>query len=171
MFYQFQGFKYLLFAPPLNVFKHSSSTTKLRVVFYGSAKTTNGLSLNDILLVGPNVQQDLFSILLRFRMHNYVLIADIEKMYRQILVSDKDCHYQRILWRNSPLEQFKHFVLRTVTYGTASASFLATRCLIQIGKDHEASFPDAASAIINDFYVDDLLTGADTIDVYKRQSL
>ena len=84
-------------------------------------------------------------------------------MYQQILVSDNDCHYQRILWRDSSLEQFKHFVLRTVTYGTASASFLATRCLIQIGKDHEASFPDAASAIINDFYVDDLLTGADTI--------
>ena len=82
-------------------------------------------------------------------MHNYVLIADIKKMYRQILVSDKYCHYQRILWCNSPLEQFKHFVLRTVTYGTAGASFLPTRCLIQIGKDHEASFPDAASAIIN----------------------
>ena len=50
----------------LDVYKrqHSSSTTKLRIVFDGSAKTTNGLSLNDILLVGPNIQQDLFSILL-----------------------------------------------------------------------------------------------------------
>ena len=96
------------YLPHHAVFKHSSSTTKLRVVFDGSSKTTNGLSLNDILLVGPNVQQDLFSILLRFRMHNYVLIADIEKMYRQILVAEKDCHYQRILWRDSPLEQFKH---------------------------------------------------------------
>ena len=92
------------YLPHHAVFKHSSSTTKLRVVFDRSAKTTNGLSLNDILLVGPNVQQDRFSILLRFRVHNYVLIADIEKVYRQILVSDDDCHYQRILWRNSPLE-------------------------------------------------------------------
>ena len=60
------------------------------------------------------------------------------------------------------------FALRTVTYGTASASFLATRCLIQIGRDHQASFPDAALAIINDFYVDDLLTGADTISDLTR---
>ena len=62
------------FLPHHAVFKHSSSTTKLRVVFDGLAKTTNGLSLNDILLVGPNVQQDLSSILLRFRIHNYVCL-------------------------------------------------------------------------------------------------
>ena len=145
------------------MFKHSSLTTKLRVVFDGSSKTTNGLSLNDVLLVGPNVQQDLFSILLRFRTHKYVLIADIEKMYRQIRVADEDCHYQRILWRDSPLEPLRHYALRTVTYGTASASFLATRCLLQIARDHQTSFPQAALAITNDFYVDDLLTGSDTI--------
>ena len=86
----------IYYLPHHTVFKQSSLTTKLRVVFDGSSKTTNGLSLNDILLVGPNVQQDLFSILLRFRIHKYVLIADIEKMYRQIRVAEGDCHYQRI---------------------------------------------------------------------------
>jgi hypothetical protein len=51
------------------VVKESSSTTKVRVVFDGPAKTTTGISLNDILMVGPTVQQDLFSIVMRFRTH------------------------------------------------------------------------------------------------------
>ena len=48
------------------VVKSSSSTTKTRVVFDGSAKTTADVSLNDAQKVGPIVQNDLFTILLRF---------------------------------------------------------------------------------------------------------
>ncbi|XP_018406150.1 PREDICTED: uncharacterized protein LOC108782373 [Cyphomyrmex costatus] len=63
-----------------------SSTTSLRVVFDASSKSSSGVSLNDALMVGPVVQQDLFAILLRFRSFKYVITADISKMYRQILV-------------------------------------------------------------------------------------
>lgn len=69
-------------------FKETSATTKLRVVFDGSCKSDSGISLNDILLVGPVVQSDLISILLKFRTFKYVFTADIEKMYRQILIND-----------------------------------------------------------------------------------
>jgi len=51
------------------IFKETSTTTKTRVVFDGSAKTSNGFSLNDILQAGPTVQQVLCSIALRFRTH------------------------------------------------------------------------------------------------------
>ena len=33
--------------------KNSSSTTKLRIIFYASTRTSNGNSLNDTLLPGP----------------------------------------------------------------------------------------------------------------------
>ena len=86
------------------VFKETSTTTKTRVVFDGGAKTSNGLSLNDILQVGPTVQQDLYSIVLRFRPHQVCFTADIAKMYRQIVVHPEDRDLQRILWRYSPEE-------------------------------------------------------------------
>lgn len=70
------------FIPHHAVVKKSSNTTKVRVVFDASCKTTNGVSLNDTLKIGPTIQGDLFTILTRFRTHNYVLSADIEKMYR-----------------------------------------------------------------------------------------
>ena len=68
----------------------SSSTTKTRVVFDGGAKTSNGLSLHDILQVDPTVQQDLYSTVLRFRTHQACFTADIAKMFRQFVVHTED---------------------------------------------------------------------------------
>lgn len=52
----------------------SSTTTKLRVVFDGSAKSSSGVSINDVLMTGPTIQNDLIAILLRFRGCQYVFI-------------------------------------------------------------------------------------------------
>ncbi|GFV30395.1 uncharacterized protein TNCV_98701 [Trichonephila clavipes] len=111
------------FLPHHAVIKPSSLTTKLRVVFDASCKTTNGTSLNSLLGVGPKLQRDIFEILLNFRIPRIVFTADIEKMYRQILVADEDQKYQQILWRNNSSENIRTNKLKTVTYGLASASF------------------------------------------------
>lgn len=81
------------FIPHHPVFKRDSHTTKLRVVFYASSKGNSGISLNEALLAGPTIQEDLFSIITRFRIHRYVLSADIEKIYRQIHIHPDDLKY------------------------------------------------------------------------------
>ncbi|XP_075229602.1 uncharacterized protein LOC142329147 [Lycorma delicatula] len=86
------------YLPHHAVFRESFTTTKTRVVFDGSAKTSNDQSLNSILATGSVVQQDLFSIIIRFRTHRYVLSGDIPKMYRQIRINPQDFPLQRILW-------------------------------------------------------------------------
>jgi len=58
--------KLVLFVPHQAVFKESSMTTKTRVVFDASAKSTTDVSVNDILVVGRTIQQDILSIILRF---------------------------------------------------------------------------------------------------------
>ncbi|GBO99183.1 hypothetical protein EVAR_485_1 [Eumeta japonica] len=77
-------------------------------------------------MVSLTVQDDLLSILLRFIQHKHVLSADVEKMYRQIVVHPDDKHLQHILWRDSPTDPLKTFQLNTVTYDAASAPYLAT---------------------------------------------
>ena len=94
---------------------------------------------------------------MRFRFHQYVISADLEKMFRQILVHDSFHDFQRILWRSNPSEEVKEFRLNTVTYGTACASFLAKRVLKQISEDNKIKYPKASAIIARDFYVDDLL--------------
>lgn len=70
------------YLPHYCVTKEENFTTKLRVVFDASCKTPLGISLNDALMVGSVLQQDLFEIIVRFRTFKYDLIADIAKMYR-----------------------------------------------------------------------------------------
>nr|CAH7729738.1 unnamed protein product [Callosobruchus chinensis] len=150
------------FMPHHGVLKESSCTTKLRVVFNASAPTTTGLSLNDLQMTGPIIQQDLLSIILRFRMRSIVLSSDIKMMYRQVLINPNQRNLQKIVWRSNPNEPLKTFQLNTVTYGTTAASFLAIRCLHQLAYECEVEHPNIAKIIRNDMYVDDLLTCVDT---------
>jgi hypothetical protein len=152
------------YLPHHPVYKESSSTTKTRVVFDGGAKSSNGLSLNDILLVRPTVQPDLYSTVLRFRTHQVCFLADIAKMYRQIVVHPRDRDLQRILWRRSPDSPIQEYQLTTVTYGTSSSPFLATRCLKKLADDNRSKYPRTAQVLSNDFYVDDLLSGTLTVN-------
>ncbi|XP_038106590.1 uncharacterized protein LOC119766223 [Culex quinquefasciatus] len=141
-----------------------SSTTKVRVVFDGSAKTSAGHSLNDALLVGPVVQNELLDTVLRFRKFPIALVADIEKMYRQVAVHPEDRPYQRIVWRFDPKQPITTYELATVTYGLEPSSFLATRTLLQLADDEGAQFPQASAAITKHMYVDDFIGGAQTVD-------
>ncbi|UYV80197.1 hypothetical protein LAZ67_18001986 [Cordylochernes scorpioides] len=80
----------------------------------------------------------------------------------------EDADYQRILWRPSPEEPVVDYRLLTVTYGTTSAPFLAMRTLQQLAEDEGQNYPEASRVTLNDFYVDDLLTGAQTIAETKE---
>jgi len=144
--------------------KEISSTTKLRVVFNGSEKSNNGVSLKDIMMAGPKVQDDLFDTVQRFRLHKMVMTADIAKMYRQVWVNAEDRSLQRILWRKTPDQLITTYELNTITYGTTSAPFLATRCLQQLIEDEAVNYPEAAQMARNGFYVDVLITGTDDVD-------
>ncbi|XP_055602043.1 uncharacterized protein LOC129750900 isoform X1 [Uranotaenia lowii] len=152
------------FLPHHPVLRPSSSTTKLRVVFNASSKTSNGQSLNDNLLVGPTIQQNSADIILRFRKHRVAMSADISKMYRMIKMHQDDQRFQKILWRSSPDSEISVYQLTTLTYGTACAPFSATRCLLQLCQDEKDRFPYAAARGTTDFYMDDALTGADSTD-------
>ena len=72
------------------VIKESSSTTKLRVVFDASAKTTSGVSLNDCLTIGPALFPNITDILIRFRTYAVALTSDISKRYRAVELCEQD---------------------------------------------------------------------------------
>ncbi|XP_015606511.1 uncharacterized protein LOC107273145 [Cephus cinctus] len=179
-------FKTKNYLPHHAVMDEEKETTKLRVVFEASSSTTSGKSLNDILIVGPVIQRELMDIVTRFRQHEYLLIADITKMYRQVSVNPEDRDLQRIFWRNdvnAPPTKRKlrassfppigdcniarppkaGYCLNTLTYSTGPASFLATRCLAQLAIENAAKFPEASKIIKEDFYMDDLITGGSSV--------
>ncbi|XP_071640874.1 uncharacterized protein [Temnothorax longispinosus] len=92
------------------------------------------------------------------------MITDIEKMYRQIIVHPEDRDHQRILWRSAVEQLVRVLRLTTVTYGLKCSPWVAIRTLLQLAKDKGARFPHGAIALEDDRYVDDVVTGEDTID-------
>ena len=129
---QLQNGKDSIYYLPMHVvLKPSSTTTKIQVVFNASARSTSGLSLNDVLLSGPNVYPHIPDQLLKFRRFTIGMTADISQMFRQILLDEKDRDLH-------------------------SSPFVATETLRQVAKDFGVEFPVALEIILKDFYVDDL---------------
>jgi hypothetical protein len=102
-----------VYLPHHAVVKESSTTTKLRVVFDGSLKSSDGFSLNDNLMCGPVIQPDLFTIVVNFRIYQFVLSGDLTKMYRSVRLHPDDFKHQQIFWRSDPIEPLKSFSLTT----------------------------------------------------------
>lgn len=153
-----------LYLPHHAIIREDKDTTKLRVVYDASAKGSNGYSLNDCMLIGPTLQPDLRSLLIKWRSHKICIVGDIIKMYRQIKVAEEHGNLQCIIWRDEPKQPLQCYKLVTVTFGTAAAPFLAVRTLIQLANDEAHKYPIAANILKDSFYMDDLMTGAETID-------
>ncbi|GBN71991.1 hypothetical protein AVEN_259445-1 [Araneus ventricosus] len=157
-----------VYLPHHGVYNPLKSSTKLRVVFNGSASTSNGVSLHQIQLNGGTVQQDLFSIMIRFRKHEFVITADVRMMYRQILIHPDERDLQRIMWKEGPDQPSKAYQLNTITYSTTSAPYLATRTLNQLVVDEKDTFLDASIIVQSDCYMDDILTVSNPFENTKE---
>ena len=99
------------YLPTHGVTKESSSTTKLRVVFDASAKTSTGTSLNDLLAIGPTLHPTLDKILIKFRTYRVAVSGDITKMYREVLLSPPDRQLHRFLWRPHPDQPIRDYCM------------------------------------------------------------
>lgn len=89
------------------------------------------------MLIGAKIQRNLFDILLTWRRFPIAFCADVEKLYRQIMLADPDAKFQRILWRENETEKMNEYIIHTVMFGNAAAPFLAIRSLQQIAEETE----------------------------------
>lgn len=128
-----------------------------RVVLDASAKTHTGVSLNDILHTGPNLQADLTLLLLDFRLFPVALTADIKQMYLQIQVPDEHRKYLRILFRFASNDILRTYQFNRVPFGLKSSPYLAMRTVRQLANDMRPHFPDAAHVAESKLYMDDLV--------------
>lgn len=154
----------VFYLPMHVVLKESSSTTKVRAVFDASASSSTGVSLNDQLLVGPTVHSTLIDVLLRFRLHRIALTTDVSRMYRAVLLEDSDKDLHRFIWRQDSSQPLRDYRMTRITFGVSASSFVANMAVKQNAADFLLEYPLAARAVNESFYVDDGLTGADSIE-------
>ena len=112
----------IFYHPTHGVIKESSSTTKLRIVFDGSAISLNGHSLNDILLQGPSLYPLLTTVIAQFRSHKIGMSADISKMFREVGLTESGRDLHRFLHEDSD-GQIQDWRMCRVTFGITSSHF------------------------------------------------
>ncbi|GFY35997.1 integrase catalytic domain-containing protein [Trichonephila clavipes] len=126
--------------PHHGVYRPEKSTTKMRTVFNASSPSTSGKSLNSIQFNGGLVQEDLFSIMVRFRKHKYAFTTDIEKMFRMINIHPE----QTCLQKNS-VEEGHRRANKNV-------------------RVNYSNLRHTAPVVLSDCYMDDILSGSE----YRR---
>ncbi|XP_064102656.1 uncharacterized protein LOC135212813 [Macrobrachium nipponense] len=156
--HQLEGGYPVFYLPHRPVVREASLSTKIRPVFDGSARGSNGISLNDCLESGPSLNPDLVEVLLRFRRWKVALTADITKAFLQIQVRREDRDVHRFLLKKNDI--VKHFRFVRVPFGNKSSPFLLNATL----KFHLKKYPpsEVASELLENLYVDDWLSGADS---------
>ena len=140
------------------------------MVFDCSAKY-QGTSLNDALLQGPDLTNNLVGILIRFRQDPVAFCADIKSMFLRVRVPSKDRDAMRFLWftdndLNGDLQQWR---MCSHLFGSTSSPCVASYALLRTANDNLTSAePTAITTVRRNFYVDDVLRSLDSTDEAVR---
>lgn len=155
------------YIPHHAVLRDDKTSTRVRPVLDASAKSSSGFSLNDLLHTGPNLQRDLFTILLNMRLFPIAISADIRQMYLQIGVRPQDRRFQRILYHPLPSNSdsrdssvttanVNELEFNRVAFGLKCSPFLALRTVSQLAQDEGNKYPVAKEIVYRDLYMDDV---------------
>ncbi len=153
---------------------HPRKPGKIRVVF-DSAAETNGVSLNKLLLSGPDMTNSLLGILLRFRTGQVAFMSDIEQMFHSFVVREDHRDFLRFFWYkdNNPNNEVIEYRMTVHVFGNTSSPAVATYGLRKTATIGELQHGhDAREFVEKDFYVDDGLKSVsndeEAIDLLRR---
>lgn len=141
-----------------------SVTTPVRLVWNSSQKF-RGISMNDLLLKGPDVLNPIRAVLLRFRRGVHAALGDIQKMYNSVWLEDLEMHLHRFLWRDSEDREIEEYAITRVNIGDRPAG-----CIAQLAMRETAKLPmfthleEERRVLEEDSYVDDILTSHNDLE-------
>lgn len=148
--------------PHQAVFREDKKTTKCCVVFDASAYYEHEVSLNDCILSGQALQPNLVTVLLGFRTRSVTLIADVDKMFLQIKVDERNQNALLYLWRDLKNDDPPRICkLLRLVFGINCSPSLAIVTVQSHATKYREEFPDSSSEVLSNTYVDDCLTGDD----------
>ena len=142
---------------------------RVRRVLNG-ASNFQGVSLNKVLLTGPDLLQKLIHTLIIFRQHQIAVSADIEGMFLQVGVLPTDQPALRVLWREDPSKTVHVYQYNRHIFGAKVSPTCANYALQRTARDHEKEYPDAAKAVYEKFYMDDYLDSMESPDEAPKRS-
>ncbi|XP_035907255.1 uncharacterized protein LOC118509982 [Anopheles stephensi] len=148
---------------PIGLVTNPNKPGKVRLIWDAAAKA-QGISLNDVLLKGPDEVMSLPGVLFRFRLYAVATCADVKEMFLQIRLRKADKHAQRFLWRDDPAHELETYIVDVVTFGSTCSPATAQYVKNRNAKEHIEQFPRAVESILESTYVDDFLDSFGTVE-------
>ncbi|XP_063636104.1 uncharacterized protein LOC134806710 [Cydia splendana] len=136
---------------------------KVRVV-HDAAARNEVVSLNSLLLSGPDLLQPLLKVLFRFRESCVGITADIKEMFPQVRVRDQDRDALRFLWRPDKTIAIKEYRMTSVIFGACCSPFIGQFIKNKNALEHADSYPQAVDAILFSHYMDDYIDSQDGVN-------
>ena len=155
------------YLPHHPVFKQSV-TTPMRIVFNASSKGgAKELSLNDALYTGPNLAQQIQTMILSFRQSRYAATADISKAFLRVGIHPDDRDFCRFLFYQDPeMKQLVGYRFKAVPFGATCSPYLLNQTI----QHHLSSYQtDLATRLSKAFYVDNWQTTFDDPDQMRQE--
>ena len=155
--------------PTFLVVRLDKQTTSYRLVVDG-ARRFNNSCINDRLMPGQKLIQNIFDILVRFRQGRFAFTCDINAMYLNVRVSPEDRPYLCLFYREHSGAPIRVIQLQSHPFGLSSSPYVAMRTV----KDHLESkgkqFPRAAKVAKDSVLVDDfIVSGDDVQELYRTR--
>ena len=151
-----------------HVTREHNATTPVRIVANSSLSSKGGISLNNILMKGPNTLADQWEILNRWRMYPKALCSDLSKAYWSLRTGETEKHVRRIVWRHGDTSKpWRTYGFCVVSFGDKPAAAILEVAIRKTAEIHYDIDPVAARKIIDDRYVDDITSGGDTLQVAR----
>ncbi|XP_055603838.1 uncharacterized protein LOC129752068 [Uranotaenia lowii] len=148
---------------PLGVVVNPKKPGKVRMIWDASA-TVDGISLNTMLLKGPDELAPLPWVLFRFRQFPVAVSGDIAEMFHQIRINKRDRQAQRFLWKPEGSSQPEIYVMDVATFGSACSPASAQYVKNRNAQEFKNTSSRAVEGIIKGHYVDDYADSFITID-------
>lgn len=163
------------YIPNQIVVNEDRASTKIRLVFDASSHEKEERSLNDVLHKGPTLQPNMNSVIMRFRVHNVAVNADIRKMYLMIYVNLEQRDKLRFFWEDEETHKTVTYRNKVLPFGLRCSPFLAIATVHHHLQKYQEKYPNVVNELKENMYMDDLLTGAETeeaaIQLYEEACL
>ena len=157
------------YIPHKPVVREIAATTKMRVVYDASAHPTpDSVSLNKCLNPGPPLQNKLWDVLVRQRAFPVAVNADLRRAFLQIRVKEADRDAPRFHCRSSAEEEVETWQFTRVLFGLAPSPFLLNGVLEAHLDAWEERQPDVVAELRKSLYVDDVISGNQTVEQAQR---
>jgi len=145
---------------------HSQKPDKVRVVLDCAAKY-HGISLNNVVLQGPDLTSKLIGVLTRFREEPCCLMSDVESMYYQVRVTPDDVDALRFLWfpNNDPIQEPIAYQMLVHPFGGVWSASCANYALLRTTTENAKNFDvQVVKTVEENLYVDDCLKSVESED-------